>query len=66
MVEALDGELEIRVIPLEEPLTPKSNFDAYALSTERGATDEQQIGNKQRAMPPITKKFVNDYDYITP
>ncbi len=29
MVEALDGEMEIRIAPLEEPLTERSNFDAY-------------------------------------
>lgn len=36
MVEALDGELEIRVFPLEEPLHPARNFDAYAMKTASG------------------------------
>ena len=30
LVEALDGEAEIEVFGLEEPLTLKSNYDAYA------------------------------------
>jgi len=34
MVDALDGELEIRAVPLEEPPQPKRNFDAYAAKVE--------------------------------
>jgi hypothetical protein len=29
-VEALDGEIEISIRPLEEPVTPRKNFHAYA------------------------------------
>jgi transcriptional regulator with XRE-family HTH domain len=35
LVEALDGELEINVSPLEEPSYPARNFDAYDAAATR-------------------------------
>lgn len=49
MVEALDGELEIRIHDLRQPLQEKANFDAYAVREDRSFSS--QGGIDRRPLP---------------
>ncbi len=49
MAEALDGEIEIRIHPLEEPAKERINYDAYAAEPSKRDQESKLIQRRQSA-----------------
>jgi transcriptional regulator with XRE-family HTH domain len=59
MAEALDGELEIRIVPLEDQLQIKPNFDAYDAKIIT-TSPQPQLHNAQKRLTTPSKFFFEE------